>query len=72
VELNERIAGYQEHRKRECQSLAKLGSIILVGLTGRWIRPSILWPEVYPEAPVYTAEEKQKELDEIKKEVGLN
>ena len=29
-------------------------------------------PEVFPPVPVYTAEEKQKELDEIKKSVGLD
>jgi len=28
-------------------------------------------PEVFPAPPVYTEEERQQELDEIKKEVGL-
>jgi len=72
VELSERLVGFQEKEKRECQKLAKLGSIITFGLTGTWIKPSLLWPEVFPEPPVYTKEDRQKELDEIKEEVGLN
>ncbi len=71
-ELHERLVGYKEREKREAQKTARLGSMIIYGLTGRWIKPNYLWPEVYPQPPVYTPEEKQKELDEIKKEVGLN
>jgi len=29
-------------------------------------------PEVFPAPPVYTEEERQQELDDIKKEVGLD
>jgi len=58
VELSERLVGFQEKEKRECQKLAKLGSIITFGLTGTWIKPSLLWPEVFPSRPFI-----QKKID---------
>lgn len=47
-------------------------AFIMSALTGKSVRPKTLLPEVFPGPLVYTKEEKQRELDEIKKEVGLN
>jgi len=42
-------------------------------MTGKRIAPRTLLPEVFSEMPIreYTEKEKQKELEEIKKQVGL-
>jgi len=72
VELNERIAGFNERENETWQRHAQLTAYVLTALTGKRIKARTLLPEVFPAPPVYTAEEKQQELDDIKREVGLN
>jgi len=36
------------------------------------VKPEDILPEVFPARPIKTKEDKQKELDEIKRMVGLN
>lgn len=72
TELNERIAGFNKRENEYWQRHCYLTSYILAALTGKRIKARDLLQEVFPEPPIFTKEEKQKELDEIKKSVGLN
>ena len=72
-QLNDRIVGFKEQENREWQRTAWLAAAIISTMTGKRIAPRSLLPEVFSMEAVreYTEEEKQKELEEIKKEVGL-
>jgi len=72
AELNERIAGYNERENEYWRRQARLNAYLLTALTHKRIKARDLMPEVFDPLPIYTPEERQKELDEIKKEVGLN
>jgi len=72
AELNERIVGFNKREDETWQRHATLTAYILTAITGKRIKARNIMPEVFPALPVYTKEEKQKELDEIKKSVGLN
>jgi len=72
VELNERIVGHNERQNETWQRHAQLTAYILTALAHKRIKARDLMPEVFDALPIYTPEEKQKELDDIKKEVGLN
>jgi len=51
--------------------MAVLIAYIVTALTGKVIRGRDLMPAVFPEKPVTSKTEKRKELDEIKKSVGI-
>ena len=72
VELNDRIVGYNEREDRTWRNHAKLTAYLLTALTRKVIKGEDLMPEVYPLPLVYTKEEKRKELDDIKKSVGIH
>jgi len=70
-ELNERIDGFNTVEDMRWQRFARMFALVLSALTGsRWKGREIL-PEVFPAAQPLTEEEKQNELDEIKRNVGL-
>jgi len=72
VELNERIAGFNERENETWQRHAHLTAYLLTAMTGKRIKARSIMPEVFPAPPVLTAEERQHELDDIKRDVGLN
>jgi len=72
VELNERIAGYNERENEYWRRQARLNAYLLSALVRKRIKARDIMPEVFDPLPIYTPEKRQKELDEIKKEVGLN
>lgn len=72
AELNERIVGFNKREDETWQRHATLTACILTAITGKRIKARNIMPEVFPDPPIYTKEEKQKELEDIKKSVGLD
>jgi len=72
VELNERIAGFNERENETWQRHCHLTSYILAALTGKKIKAQELMPWIFPIPPVLSKEDRLKELREIREAVGLN
>ena len=71
AELNERIVGYNQRTNIYWQRFARVMSPFITALSGKHIRPNQLLPEVFPDIPPLTKKDKMKELEAIKKAVGL-
>ena len=71
-ELNKRIVGYNKRENEYWRRHATLAAYIVTATSGKKFKGRDLMPEVYDTLPVYTPEERQKELDEIRKSVGLD
>jgi len=70
-ELNQRIDGFNSLEDMRWQRIASMVALVLSALTGtRWSGREVL-PEVFPVEKSLTKEDKQRELDEIKRNVGL-
>lgn len=72
MELNERVVGFNERDNMFWQKMAKLFAYVVTVLARgkKQYKGRDLMPEVFPDR-VFTEEEKQAELDDIKKMVGL-
>ncbi len=78
VELNERVAGFNERENETWQRFARLFSWVVSSLQGKVIPARDLMPEVFPVLPELTEEQKKekkkadkKELEEIKKTLKI-
>lgn len=73
MELNERVVGFNERDKMFWQKISKLFAYVLTALVRgkKQYKGRDLMPEAFP-AHVFTEEEKQAELEEIKEMVGLD